>query len=81
MPLLVCTAHLSPRLTDPDALDVTRATADERLVRRGATDGGKPGGVDTARRLRQLGNAVVPQVAEVVGHVVLEILGRHHVQP
>ena len=48
-------------------------------LRRGVD--GFPGGVDTARRLRQLGNAVVPQVAEVVGHVVLEILGRHHVQP
>lgn len=34
-----------------------------------------------AARLKALGNAVVPQVAEVVGRVVLEILGRHHVQP
>lgn len=42
MPLLVLTARLSPRFTDPDTLDVTRATADEHQAKRGLASPGSP---------------------------------------
>ena len=37
-------------------------------------DDGVPGRVDRARRLRALGNAVVPQQAEAIGRMILEMM-------
>jgi len=33
---------------------------------------GVPGGLDRAARIRQLGNSVIPQVAEIIGRAILE---------
>ena len=39
-------------------------------------DDGIPGRVDRAKRLKALGNAVVPQIVEIIGKAIMEIEGR-----